>query len=96
MTPNPLLRLVVRAERSASGPVNRAANSDKAADALLLTSRALRTAAALSDGLRALTVHALALPSHRDLQLLDAKVERLQRTLDEWVAASYEEPHDGD
>jgi hypothetical protein len=91
MAPNPLLRLALRAEKAASGPVNRAANSDEAAGVLLLVSRLLRVAGGMTGRIRAVAVRAVALPSHRDLQMLEAKVERLQRTLDEWVASSYDE-----
>lgn len=86
MAQNPLLRLVLRAEKAASGPVNRASNSGEAADLLLLASKAGRVAIGVGDRLRGVAVHALALPSHRDLQLLEAKVERLQRAIDELAA----------
>jgi hypothetical protein len=86
MAPNPLVRLVVRAERAASGPLNRATNSGEGARALLLVARAGRLAGDATARLRGLAVHVLDLPSHRDVQRLDAKVERLQRTLDELIA----------
>jgi hypothetical protein len=82
-TGNPLLRLVVRAEQIASGPLNRAANSGEAADVLLVVARAGRGVRRLGERVQAGVVHALALPSHRDVELLDAKVERLQRALEE-------------
>jgi hypothetical protein len=53
---------------------------------MLAIARGRRLARDVTDRSRAMMVHALDLPSHRDLQLLDAKVERLQRTLDEWAA----------
>jgi hypothetical protein len=89
MAPNPLLRLVLRAERAASGPINRAANSQEAADLLLQIGHIRRTAGDVIQRIRAGSVHALALPSHRDLELLEAKVERLQRTLEERLAGSH-------
>jgi hypothetical protein len=36
-------------------------------------------------------VHTLSLPSHRDVQLLDAKVDRLRRTVEELSAAQREQ-----
>jgi hypothetical protein len=82
----PLLRLVLRAEQIASGPLNRASNSDEAAQALLLVARTRRAARSVTERIGAGVVHALYLPSHRDVQLLDAKVERLQRSLEELAA----------
>lgn len=91
MAQNPLLRMVMRAEQAASGPINRAANSPEAADLLLQIGRMRRIAGDVTQWIRAGTVHALALPSHRDLKLLEAKVERLQRTLDELAADRHDE-----
>lgn len=70
----------------ASGPVTRAANSGQAADVLFLIAKGRKVARGGAESLRAGVVHALALPSHRDVQLVEAKVERLQRTMDEWSA----------
>lgn len=81
------MRLLLRAERAVSEPLNRASNSDEAAGVLLLAARGARTARNLAEGTRAVIIHALDLPSHRDVQQLDAKVERLQRTVDDLAAA---------
>lgn len=80
------MRAVLRAERILAGPLTRATNSSEAASALLLVARSGRLARNLAQGARAVVVHALDLPTHRDVQLLDAKVERLQRTMEDWSA----------
>ena len=82
------MRVILRAERAVGEPLARAANSDRAASALLLAARAGRLGRAVADRGRATAVHALNLPSHRDVQVLDAKVERLQRALEELTADS--------
>lgn len=81
------MRAVLRVERAVAEPLNRASNSGEAADALLLAARAARAARDLAESARAVVVHTLDLPSHRDIQRLDAKVERLQRALDDLTAA---------
>lgn len=81
-----LMRALLRAERTIAGPLARAGNSQQAADALLLIARGGRLATDASLKVRGAVVHALSLPSHRDVELLETKVERLQRTLDELSA----------
>jgi hypothetical protein len=83
---SPLARLLLIAERALSGPLNAGANSSEAAQALLALAKGGRMACELTERVRSAAVHALDLPSRRDVQLLDAKVERLQRTLDELFA----------
>lgn len=85
-SPPSLLRAVLAAERKISGPVNRAANSPEAADVLLGLASGARFAFRSVERLRAGVVHAFYLPSRRDLQVLETKVERLQRAVDEWAA----------
>lgn len=80
------LRAVVRAERMIAGPLNRAANSEQSAGALLLLAGTARLAIGISERARRTVVHVLALPSQRDVQLLEAKVERVQRALEDWSA----------
>jgi hypothetical protein len=80
------LRAVMRLDRAVSGPLNRATNSDRAADTMLVVSRATRMARGAADRLRSAGVHALYLPSQRDVQRLGTSVERLERTVDELVA----------
>ena len=77
------MRAVIRAERTISGPITRASNSREAAEVLLLVARSARITRNAAERARGAVVHALDLPSHRDLQLLDAKVERLQRALED-------------
>jgi hypothetical protein len=89
------LRAVMRLDRTVSGPLNRATNSGQAADAMLLLSRAARTARGASERLRGAAVHALFLPSQRDLQRVRANVERLERTVDELTAQAEERGTDG-
>lgn len=81
-----LMRAVLRAERALGEPLMRATNSREAAGALLLIGQAAALARDGAERTRSAVVHALALPSHRDLQKLDAKVERLQRMLEELTA----------
>jgi hypothetical protein len=81
---NPLLRVVVRAEQAVASPVNRASNSGLAAHALLVVARGGKLAQQVAERFQSAVVHALDLPSHRDLQLLAARVERLQRTVEDW------------
>ncbi len=80
------MRAILAAERAVAGPLNRAANSDEAAAVLLVVARAGRRGRDLAERGRATVVHALDLPSHRDVQLLDAKVEQLRRALEERAA----------
>jgi hypothetical protein len=80
------MRAVLRAERAVAGPLNRAANSDEAASVLLVMARAGSAGRAVADRGRAALVHALSLPSHRDVQVLDVKVEQLRRALEELAA----------
>jgi hypothetical protein len=77
------MRPILWAERSVSGPITRATNSPQAASTLMLLARGKRLARDIGDGARTRVVHALQLPSHRDIQLLDARVQRLQRTIDD-------------
>jgi hypothetical protein len=81
-----LMRALLRAERTVAGPLNRAANSRQAAGGLMLIARGNRLALGAADRTRATVVHLMHLPTHRDVQLLDAKVERLQRALDDLAA----------
>ena len=80
------LRAIVLAERTVARPLNRAANSDEAAAVLLLMARVGRRGRDIAEHGRATVVHTLNLPSHRDVQLLDAKVEQLRRALEELAA----------
>jgi hypothetical protein len=84
------LRAVVRVERSLAGSIDRATNSGQAADVLLLLSRGNRLARRASTRLSGAVVHTLSLPSHRDVQVLHAKVEQLQRMVDELTARAGE------
>jgi hypothetical protein len=84
------LRAVMRLDRAVSGPLDRATNSHRAADVMLLVSRATRVARGATDGLRGAAVHALFLPSQRDVERLRASVEHLERTVDELTARAAE------
>ena len=86
------LRAVLRAERTVGGPLTRVSNSQEAADVMLVLARGARFGLEATERVRGAVVHALDLPSHRDLQLLDAKVERLQRALDDLAAEREEAP----
>lgn len=77
------LRAVLRLERAIAQSATRATNSEEAADALMLLSRGNRLARDTTARVRSAAVHVLSLPSHRDVQVLDAKVERVERMLDE-------------
>jgi len=85
------LRAILRAERTLAAPLNRVANSDEAATVMLLTARAGRLGRDIAERGRATIVHGLNLPSHRDVQRLDAKVERLQRALEDRAAEARDE-----
>jgi hypothetical protein len=80
------LRAILAAERTVAGPLNRAANSDEAATVLLLMAAAGRRGRDVAERGRATVVHALNLPSHRDVQVLEAKIEQLQRAVEERTA----------
>jgi hypothetical protein len=90
------LRAVVRVENTVAGPVNRASNSSQAVDVLVWVWRGSRLARGASRLVRSAAIHAVSLPSRRDVQLLDAKVERLQRALDELTARTDERPAQAD
>jgi hypothetical protein len=77
------LRAVLRLERAVAESATRATNSHQAADVITLLSRGNRFARRTSARARSAAVHVLSLPSHRDVQVLDAKVERVERMLDE-------------
>ena len=81
-----LLQAILRAERGISGPLERASNSSEAADALFVAARGARLVLGAAERARAAAVHALYLPTRRDVQALETKVERLQRALDEFSA----------
>jgi hypothetical protein len=81
------MRALLDAERSIGRPLARAANSRQTADVLLALARVGRLAQDASTRARGAVVHALSLPSHRDVELLEAKVERLQRAIEELSAA---------
>ena len=85
------LRAVLRVERTVGARLERAANTGEAADAMLLVARGMRLTFGAVERARATVIHALGLPTHRDVQLLDANVERLKRTIDE-VPADDSEP----
>jgi hypothetical protein len=80
------LRAVMNAEQAIGDQLARATNSREAADAMLLLARGAGVARGAAERGRSIIVHALALPSRRDVQLLDAKVERLQRALEDLAA----------
>lgn len=80
---NPVLRVVLRAERAVGDPLTRASNSREAAGALLRVVQGAQSARGGVHRARSAAVHVLALPSRRDIELLDAKVERLQRAVEE-------------
>jgi hypothetical protein len=86
----PWLRAILRVERAVAGPLERATNSSEGADGLLIVARGARIIRRLGDGARHAIVHAFDLPTHRDVQLLDAKVERLHRALDDWSAGEHD------
>ena len=86
------MRAILRAERTLGAPLARATNSREAAGALLLIARGAHLGRDTADRARAVVVHALALPTRRDVQRLDAKVERLQRTLEDMSAEERNEP----
>jgi hypothetical protein len=85
------LRAVLFMERSVSGSINRATNSGQAADVLMLMSRGNRVARRARARLTGALLHGLYLPTRRDVQLLDAKVEHVQRMLDELAARTAEQ-----
>jgi hypothetical protein len=88
------MRAVLRAERTVGEPLTRAANSREGAAVLMVAARASRLARDTVHGARARVVHTLSLPSHRDVQLLDAKVDHLRRTVEELSAAQREHERD--
>ena len=67
------LRVVVRAERALGEPLTRVTNSLEGAAILLAAGRGSQLVRDGAGRARAALVHALALPSHRDLERLDAK-----------------------
>jgi len=71
-------------------PVERAVNSPYSVTTLMLLARGNRLAGTVSQGVRTAAVHALDLPSHRDVQRLDAKIELLQRTIEERTAREHD------
>ena len=85
------LRAVLYVERSVAGSINRATNSEQAAGVLLLMSRGNRVARKARARMSGAALHAMYLPSRRDVQLLDAKVETVQRMLDELTARAAEQ-----
>jgi hypothetical protein len=85
------LRAILSAERTVAAPLNRIANSDEAATVLLLVARAGRHGRGIAERGRATVVHALNLPSHRDVQRLDAKVEHLRRAVEERAAQAHDD-----
>ena len=86
------LRAILYAERTIAAPLNRAVNSDEAATMLLLVARAGRHGRELAERGRASVVHALSLPSHRDVQRLEAKIEHLRRAVEERAAQDESPP----
>ena len=87
----PWMRAVLRAERTIGEPLAKAANSREGAVVLMVAARAGQLARGAVHGARSRVVHTLSLPSHRDVQLLDAKVDRLRRTVEELSAAQREQ-----
>ncbi len=87
MASNPRwLQAVLWAEGRVAKPLNRISNSPQAADVMLAVADGRRLLTAVTERVRSGAVHVLALPTQRDVEMLEAKVERLQRTLDEMTA----------
>jgi hypothetical protein len=56
----------------------------------LVLARGGRAAQEAAERVQGAVVHALHLPSRRDLQLLDARVECLQRMIEDWSAEEWD------
>lgn len=91
MTDQPAwLKVIAKAERAVGGPLSRTANSDRSAELLLAIGRVRHLAADVHGFYVDHTAHLFNLPSRRDLQRLDVKVERLHRLVED-VAQTLEE-----
>lgn len=77
------LKAIVRAERALGAPIARATNSDESARALLALGGVVRAGADIGELLASRAVHLMSLPSRRDVQRLEIKVERLRRTVED-------------
>jgi hypothetical protein len=77
------LRALARAERAVGGPVERAVDSREGARLLLLLSMPARIARQAVEALGDATIHAVNLPTHRDVQLLSADLARLRRAVED-------------
>jgi hypothetical protein len=89
------LRAVVRAERKVGTPLSRATNSNEGAAVLLVAGRLMRVSLRLGDAMAGTAVHLMRLPSRRDVELLDVKVDRLHRLVED-MAHTLDESENGD
>lgn len=81
--PSPWLKAIVKVERTLGGPLARATNSHEGASALLALGRARRLVSGVTKYSVDRGIHLINLPSRRDVQRLDVRVERLHRLLEE-------------
>jgi hypothetical protein len=83
---SPLLRTMLRAERALGQPLMRATNSPEAAGVLLAVARGAGLVRDGAQAARSTAVHMMALPSHRDVRRLAARLAHVERMLDELQA----------
>jgi hypothetical protein len=80
---HPLRKVFDDAERMVGEPLERAINTPSGGNVLLVAAKLTRFGFGQMRAARSTLVHLAELPTHRDVEVLSAKIGRLQRTVDE-------------
>jgi hypothetical protein len=80
---HPLRKVFDEAERAVGGPIEHAINTPTGGSMLLAAARVTHLGLRPLRAVRSTVVHLAELPTHRDVELLSAKIGRLQRSVDE-------------